>query len=160
MCLIYFGISMQIGRSYVISKLKDYPQFRAVAIAIQRSGFKVCIICILSAKPKLCSWPLYILGPIVPIFLFYLIWKRTSPATLSWFMVSKLMKSLKVLSFWVYVLKKAGSGLLMLWNDLWEQKNFACVGGKVFAFKSFEKIIIDWDHYKQTTCFNRKYLHC
>lgn len=31
----------QIGRSFVISKLKDYPQFRAVAIAIRRSGFKV-----------------------------------------------------------------------------------------------------------------------
>lgn len=35
--------SEQIGRSFVTSKLKDYPQFRAVAIAIQRSGFKVCI---------------------------------------------------------------------------------------------------------------------
>lgn len=32
---------MQIGRAYVISKLKDYPKFQAVAIAIQRSGFKV-----------------------------------------------------------------------------------------------------------------------
>ncbi|CAL5427791.1 unnamed protein product [Camellia sinensis] len=29
-----------IGRSYVISKLKNYPKFHAVAIAIQRSGFK------------------------------------------------------------------------------------------------------------------------
>lgn len=34
-------IHIQIGRSYVISKLKDYPKFQAVAIAIQRSGFKV-----------------------------------------------------------------------------------------------------------------------
>lgn len=32
---------MQLLRSFVISKLKDYPQFNAVAIAIQRSGFKV-----------------------------------------------------------------------------------------------------------------------
>ena len=32
---------MQIGRSYVVSKLKNYPKFQAVAIAIQRSGFKV-----------------------------------------------------------------------------------------------------------------------
>lgn len=26
-----------------MSKLKDYPQFRAVEIAIRRSGFKVCM---------------------------------------------------------------------------------------------------------------------
>lgn len=37
-------IALQIGRSFVISKLKDYPKFQAVAIAIQRSGFKVCSI--------------------------------------------------------------------------------------------------------------------
>lgn len=36
-----FVTSLQIGRSYVISKLKKYPKFQAVAIAIQRSGFKV-----------------------------------------------------------------------------------------------------------------------
>ncbi|PIA24999.1 hypothetical protein AQUCO_13500016v1 [Aquilegia coerulea] len=35
-----FLLGRTIGRSYVISKLKDYPQFQAVAIAIQRSGFK------------------------------------------------------------------------------------------------------------------------
>ena len=32
---------LQIGKSFVVSKLKDYPQFRSVAIAIHRSGFKV-----------------------------------------------------------------------------------------------------------------------
>lgn len=36
-----FVTSLQIGRSYVISKLKKYPKFQAVAIATQRSGFKV-----------------------------------------------------------------------------------------------------------------------
>lgn len=35
---------VQIGRSFVVSKLKDYPKFRSVAIAIQKSGFKVCAI--------------------------------------------------------------------------------------------------------------------
>ncbi|KAF8388002.1 hypothetical protein HHK36_026668 [Tetracentron sinense] len=35
-----FLLGRTIGRSYVISKLKDYPKFQAVAIAIQRSGFK------------------------------------------------------------------------------------------------------------------------
>jgi hypothetical protein len=31
---------VQIGRSYVNSKLQNYPKFQAVAIAIQTSGFK------------------------------------------------------------------------------------------------------------------------
>lgn len=39
-----FVLGRTIGRSYVISKLKDYPQFRAVAIAIQRSGFKIVLL--------------------------------------------------------------------------------------------------------------------
>lgn len=41
--LLLFSLSNheQIGRSFVISKLKDYPQFNAVAIAIRKSGFKV-----------------------------------------------------------------------------------------------------------------------
>ncbi|XP_042422809.1 TVP38/TMEM64 family membrane protein slr0305-like [Zingiber officinale] len=36
-----FLLGRTIGRPYVISKLKNYPKFQAVAIAIQRSGFKV-----------------------------------------------------------------------------------------------------------------------
>lgn len=39
-----FVLGRTIGRSYVISKLKDYPKFRAVAIAIQRSGFKIVLL--------------------------------------------------------------------------------------------------------------------
>jgi hypothetical protein len=39
--LVKLSDMLQIGRPYVISKLKDYPKFQAVAIAIQRSGFKV-----------------------------------------------------------------------------------------------------------------------
>lgn len=39
-----FLIGRTIGRSFVTSKLKDYPQFRAVAIAIQRSGFKIVVL--------------------------------------------------------------------------------------------------------------------
>ncbi|XP_068662676.1 uncharacterized protein [Aristolochia californica] len=39
-----FLLGRTIGRSYVISKLKDYPQFQAVAIAIQRSGFKIVVL--------------------------------------------------------------------------------------------------------------------
>jgi uncharacterized membrane protein YdjX (TVP38/TMEM64 family) len=36
-----FLLGRTIGRPYVLSKCKDYPKFQAVAIAIQRSGFKV-----------------------------------------------------------------------------------------------------------------------
>lgn len=39
-----FLLGRTIGRSYVISKLKDYPRFRAVAIAIQSSGFKIVLL--------------------------------------------------------------------------------------------------------------------
>ncbi|XP_059632560.1 uncharacterized protein LOC132275165 [Cornus florida] len=39
-----FFIGRTIGRSFVISKLKNYPQFQAVAIAIQRSGFKIVLL--------------------------------------------------------------------------------------------------------------------
>ncbi|PSR94805.1 TVP38/TMEM64 family membrane protein like [Actinidia chinensis var. chinensis] len=39
-----FLLGRTIGRSYVISKLKNYPKFQAVAIAIQRSGFKIVLL--------------------------------------------------------------------------------------------------------------------
>ncbi|KAA8550894.1 hypothetical protein F0562_002578 [Nyssa sinensis] len=39
-----FLFGRTIGRSYVISKLKNYPKFQAVAIAIQRSGFKIVLL--------------------------------------------------------------------------------------------------------------------
>lgn len=39
-----FLLGRTIGRSFVISKLKDYPKFQAVAVAIQRSGFKIVLL--------------------------------------------------------------------------------------------------------------------
>ncbi|KAE9591434.1 hypothetical protein Lal_00038898 [Lupinus albus] len=39
-----FLLGRTIGRSFVVSKLKDYPQFRSVAIAISRSGFKIVFL--------------------------------------------------------------------------------------------------------------------
>ncbi|XP_072996612.1 uncharacterized protein [Typha latifolia] len=39
-----FLLGRTIGRPFVISKLKDYPKFQAVAIAIQRSGFKIVLL--------------------------------------------------------------------------------------------------------------------
>ncbi|KAJ6911741.1 hypothetical protein NC652_022121 [Populus alba x Populus x berolinensis] len=35
---------LTIGRSFVVSKLKDYPKFSSVAIAIQKSGFKIVLL--------------------------------------------------------------------------------------------------------------------
>ncbi|XP_012092281.1 TVP38/TMEM64 family membrane protein slr0305 isoform X2 [Jatropha curcas] len=35
-----FLVGRTIGRSYVMSKLKNYPKFEAVAIAVRKSGFK------------------------------------------------------------------------------------------------------------------------
>ncbi|KAJ0053891.1 hypothetical protein Pint_03362 [Pistacia integerrima] len=45
-----FLIGRTFGRSYVISKLKNYPKFQAVTMAIQNSGFKARILSILSKK--------------------------------------------------------------------------------------------------------------
>lgn len=39
-----FLLGKTIGRSYVISKLKNYPKFQAVAFAIQKSGFKIVLL--------------------------------------------------------------------------------------------------------------------
>ncbi|GLT81465.1 hypothetical protein SLA2020_528500 [Shorea laevis] len=39
-----FLLGRTIGRSFVVSKLTDYPQFRSVAIAIQKSGFKIVFL--------------------------------------------------------------------------------------------------------------------
>ncbi|GJN33292.1 hypothetical protein PR202_gb21874 [Eleusine coracana subsp. coracana] len=39
-----FLLGRTIGRPYVLSKCKDYPKFQAVAIAIQRSGFKIVLL--------------------------------------------------------------------------------------------------------------------
>ncbi|XP_052298967.1 uncharacterized protein LOC102609496 isoform X7 [Citrus sinensis] len=39
-----FLIGRTFGRSFVISKLKNYPKFQAVAGAIQKSGFKIIFL--------------------------------------------------------------------------------------------------------------------
>ncbi|KAJ0638457.1 putative SNARE associated golgi family protein [Helianthus annuus] len=39
-----FLLGRTIGRPYVIAKLGDYPQFRAIAIAIEKSGFKIVLL--------------------------------------------------------------------------------------------------------------------
>ncbi|CAL9203199.1 uncharacterized protein LOC135631215 [Musa acuminata AAA Group] len=39
-----FLLGRTLGRPYVVSKLNDYPEFQAVAAAIQRSGFKIVLL--------------------------------------------------------------------------------------------------------------------
>ncbi|KAK4794565.1 hypothetical protein SAY86_012559 [Trapa natans] len=39
-----FLLGRTIGKSFVVSKLKDYPQFRSIALAIHRSGFKIVLL--------------------------------------------------------------------------------------------------------------------
>lgn len=39
-----FLLGRTIGKSYVTSKIKHYPKFQAVSIAIQRSGFKIVLL--------------------------------------------------------------------------------------------------------------------
>ncbi|KAI7989347.1 TVP38/TMEM64 family membrane protein slr0305 [Camellia lanceoleosa] len=41
---VAFLLGRTIGRSFVVSKLNDYPQFQAVAIATQKSGFMFLMI--------------------------------------------------------------------------------------------------------------------
>ncbi|KAL1216536.1 putative membrane protein [Cardamine amara subsp. amara] len=39
-----FLLGRTIGRSYVTSKIKHYPKFQAVSLAIQKSGFKIVLL--------------------------------------------------------------------------------------------------------------------
>jgi uncharacterized membrane protein YdjX (TVP38/TMEM64 family) len=39
-----FLVGRTIGKPFVVSRLKDYPKFRSVAIAINRSGFKIVLL--------------------------------------------------------------------------------------------------------------------
>ncbi|XP_071724872.1 uncharacterized protein [Rutidosis leptorrhynchoides] len=39
-----FLLGRTIGKPFVVSRLKDYPKFRSVAIAINKSGFKIVLL--------------------------------------------------------------------------------------------------------------------
>ncbi|CAF2120335.1 unnamed protein product [Brassica rapa] len=39
-----FLLGRTIGKPFVVAKLKDYPQFQSVALAIEKSGFKICLL--------------------------------------------------------------------------------------------------------------------
>ncbi|KAF3791692.1 TVP38/TMEM64 family membrane protein, partial [Nymphaea thermarum] len=76
-----FLLGRTIGKPLVMSKLKDYPQFQAVAIAIQRSGFKIVLL--LRLVPLLPFNMLNYLLSVTPPITFALVYVGTTLKDLS-----------------------------------------------------------------------------
>ncbi|KAB1214252.1 hypothetical protein CJ030_MR5G023165 [Morella rubra] len=90
-----FLLGRTIGRSFVISKLKDYPQFRSVAVATRRSGFK--IVFLLRLVPLLPFNMLNYLLSVTPVPLGeYMLasWLGMMPITLALVYVGTTLKDL------------------------------------------------------------------
>ncbi|KAI3459349.1 hypothetical protein Pfo_016012 [Paulownia fortunei] len=90
-----FLLGRTLGRSFVISKLKDYPQFHAVAIAIQTSGFKIVLL--LRLVPLLPFNMLNYLLSVTPVPIApYLLasWLGMMPITLALVYVGTTLKDL------------------------------------------------------------------
>lgn len=90
-----FLLGRTIGRSFVISKLKDYPQFRSIAIAIHGSGFKIVLL--LRLVPLLPFNMLNYLLSVTPVPLGeYLLasWLGMMPITLALVYVGTTLKDL------------------------------------------------------------------
>uniref|UniRef100_A0A5B6ZB75 VTT domain-containing protein n=1 Tax=Davidia involucrata TaxID=16924 RepID=A0A5B6ZB75_DAVIN len=90
-----FVLGRTIGRSYVISKLKNYPKFQAVAIAIQRSGFKIVLL--LRLAPLLPFNMLNYLLSVTPVHLGEYIlasWVGMMPITFALVYVGTTLKDL------------------------------------------------------------------
>ncbi|CAA3021237.1 SNARE associated Golgi family [Olea europaea subsp. europaea] len=90
-----FLLGRTIGRSFVISKLRDYPQFRAVTVAIQRSGFKIVLL--LRLVPLLPSNMLNYLLSVTPVPIWqYMLatWLGMMPITIALVYVGTTLKDL------------------------------------------------------------------
>ncbi|XP_059625829.1 uncharacterized protein LOC132268923 isoform X2 [Cornus florida] len=90
-----FILGRTMGRSYVISKLKNYPKFQAVAIAIRRSGFK--IVWLLRLVPLLPFNMLNYLLSVTPVHLGeYMVasWLGMMPLTFALVYVGTTLKDL------------------------------------------------------------------
>jgi len=90
-----FLLGRTIGRSFVISKLNDYPKFQAVAIAIQRSGFKIVLL--LRLVPLLPFNMLNYLLSVTPVSIWeYMLasWLGMMPITLALVYVGTTLKDL------------------------------------------------------------------
>lgn len=90
-----FLLGRTIGKSFVVSKLKDYPQFHSVAIAINRSGFKIVLL--LRLVPLLPFNMLNYLLSVTPVSLGeYMLasWLGMMPITLALVYVGTTLKDL------------------------------------------------------------------
>nr|ADE75858.1 unknown [Picea sitchensis] len=90
-----FLLGKMVGRTYVVSKLKNYPKFEAVAIAIQRSGFKITLL--LRLAPLLPFTILNYLLSLTPISIGEYIlasWLGMVPITLALVYVGTTIKDL------------------------------------------------------------------
>ncbi|KAK7292381.1 hypothetical protein RIF29_08159 [Crotalaria pallida] len=119
-------VGRTIGKPLVISRLKDYPQFRSVAIAIQRSGFKIVLL--LRLAPLLPFNVLNYLLSVTPIPLGeYMLasWLGMMPLTLALVYVGTTLKDLSDVTHgwgnfstgrWVFlILSVVISVVLMIW---------------------------------------------
>ncbi|MED6132369.1 hypothetical protein PIB30_018394 [Stylosanthes scabra] len=92
---VAFLLGRTIGRSLVISRLNDYPKFRDVAIAIQRSGFKIVLL--LRLVPWLPFGLLNYLLSVTPVSLWeYTLasWLGMMPLTLALVYVGTTLKDI------------------------------------------------------------------
>ncbi|KAM7521571.1 hypothetical protein LguiA_011473 [Lonicera macranthoides] len=90
-----FILGRTIGRTYVISKLNDYPKFNAVAIAIQRSGFKIVLL--LRLVPLLPFTMINYLLSVTPVHLGEYVlgsWVGMMPLTLALVYIGTTLKNL------------------------------------------------------------------
>ncbi|XP_009131721.2 TVP38/TMEM64 family membrane protein slr0305 isoform X1 [Brassica rapa] len=90
-----FLLGRTIGKPFVVAKLKDYPQFQSVALAIEKSGFKICLL--LRLAPLLPFSMLNYLLSVTPITLGpYLLssWLGMMPITLALVYVGTTLKDL------------------------------------------------------------------
>ncbi|KAG5403412.1 hypothetical protein IGI04_009531 [Brassica rapa subsp. trilocularis] len=90
-----FLLGRTIGKPFVVAKLKDYPQFQSVALAIEKSGFKICLL--LRLAPLLPFSMLNYLLSVTPIMLGpYLLssWLGMMPITLALVYVGTTLKDL------------------------------------------------------------------
>nr|AFK46984.1 unknown [Medicago truncatula] len=90
-----FLLGRTIGRPFVVSRLKDYPKFKSVAIAIRRSGFKIVLL--LRLVPLLPFNMLNYLLSVTPVSLVeYMLasWLGMMPITLALVYVGTTLKDL------------------------------------------------------------------
>ncbi|KAG0594297.1 hypothetical protein M758_UG064900 [Ceratodon purpureus] len=94
-----FLVGRTVGRAYVTSKLKDYPQFQAIAVAVRKSGFKIVLL--LRLVPLLPFNVLNYLLSITPISnTTYILatWFGVMPMTLAFVYVGTTIKDIQDIS--------------------------------------------------------------